>query len=259
LANVVIFLAVSLPAEVNVLKAADQAKGRKVHAAKSDPFVGTFIHEQATITFARAGSGYRGAFIRMAQQAPIQAVRQGEGLSGTIQDTDGTTYLFQLVAKDGGVILTLNGQQYFLAREGGRPASSAGVASKGSGGPGSIGKTNQDRQLAQLLLSSRWCHFTYKSSGVYTGGSSYQETVTFTRDGIVTVSSGSETSSSGWGGSYAGSNQSGPQRMYCRTHGGYLNISADGVTWAVQPLTVKRNSSGYPIITSGGKEYSMCQ
>jgi hypothetical protein len=35
-------------------------------------------------------------------------------------------------------------------------------------------------------------------------------------------------------------------------------LSQDGAQWAPQALQVTRNSNGYPILNSGGKEYSQC-
>jgi hypothetical protein len=43
-----------------------------------------------------------------------------------------------------------------------------------------------------------------------------------------------------------------------RVQGGMLVLSQDGVNWTPQMLQVTRNSSGYPIVHSGGKEYSQC-
>jgi hypothetical protein len=38
-----------------------------------------------------------------------------------------------------------------------------------------------------------------------------------------------------------------------------LHLSKDGVNWEPQALQVTQNSSGYPIIKSGGKEYMTCK
>ncbi len=43
-----------------------------------------------------------------------------------------------------------------------------------------------------------------------------------------------------------------------RIQSGNLVLSQDGQTWTPQPIRVTRNSSGYPIVNSGGKEYSQC-
>jgi len=122
-----------------------------------------------------------------------------------------------------------------------------------TGGPGSVGRTAQDQQLAQLILGSRWCHFTYNQRT----GTSYKETVSLSKDGILTVSNGTDTYSSGYAGTVAGSYQGG-KRYYWRIQGGLLHLSQDGATWAPQPGSLQLNSAGQPIIKSDGKEYSRC-
>ena len=40
---------------------------------------------------------------------------------------------------------------------------------------------------------------------------------------------------------------------------GQLMLSLDGVQWVPQPMKIADNGNGYPIITTGGKEYMMCK
>jgi hypothetical protein len=226
--------------------------GKAPTKSSADPFVGRFSSDQATITLERSGASYQGAFLRAGQQAPIQAKGQGKGLAGTIQDTNGATYLFTLTPQGQDMALIISGKTFLLRREDnqepGRPAASDAV-----GGPGSIGRTATDQQMAQLLLGSRWCNFTYNQRT----GTSHKETVSLSRDGILTVSDGTETYSSGYAGTVAGSYQGG-KRYYWRIQGGLLHLSQDGTNWAPQPGSVQVNSAGHPIITSGGKEYTRC-
>jgi hypothetical protein len=237
--------------------------GRASGKVDSDPFVGRFSNEQATVVMAREAAGYRGSFQRAGQQVPMQARAAGKGLSGTIQDTNGTSYLFLLHPDPKGVELEINGMKFLLVREqGDSVAPGQGTAAMAGatpvGGAGSIGRGTENQQLAQLLISGRWCHSSYKVTGGSGSGRSYQETVAFSRDGIMTVSRGGENYSSGAGGTFASQNQGGPQRLFWRIQGGLLQISTDGATWAPLPMKVTTNSNGWPIITGDGKEYTRC-
>jgi hypothetical protein len=118
---------------------------------------------------------------------------------------------------------------------------------------GSVANSAQDQQIAQLLMANRWCSFSYNQ----TSGRTSTEQVQFNRDGTATRGARSETQSSNPNGSYYGNSQGG-DRGYWRIQGGQLMLSHDGQQWAPQPLQVTRNSNGYPILNSGGKEYSQC-
>jgi hypothetical protein len=111
-----------------------------------------------------------------------------------------------------------------------------------------------DGQLTQLLTSSAWCGFTYNQRS----GTSTRERVVFQPNGLVTQVSGAETYSSGPAGSVAGQHGGGNQGRW-KVSGGMLHLSKDGVNWEPQALQVTQNSSGYPIIKSGGKEYMTCK
>jgi hypothetical protein len=92
--------------------------------------------------------------------------------------------------------------------------------------------------------------------------------VVFDPGGVASQSSNGETSHSGniynqygdqtaaWGTS--GQSRGGQPGCW-RLDGQTLMLSADGQNWVPQPLQVTRNSNGYPIIQSGGQEFSMCQ
>lgn len=236
----------------------DLAGGRAAGKQATDPFVGRFSGDQATVVLEREGTDYRGRFLRAGQEAAMQARPAGKGLSGTIRDTDGTTYLFLLHPDPKGVLLEINGLKFPLAREEGAPGAATQGTGAAAGAPGSVGKGAQDQQLAQLLLSGRWCHFSYSAAGGSGSGRSYQETVAFSRDGVMTVSRGGENYSSGRGGTYASQSQGGPQRFYWRVQGGMLHLSSDGATWTPMPMQVTTNSSGWPILSGDGKEYTRC-
>jgi hypothetical protein len=110
-----------------------------------------------------------------------------------------------------------------------------------------------DVQLTQLLTSSAWCAFSYNQRS----GASSKERILFGRDGMYQQQTGGEAYSSGYGGTYAGQS-SGGSRGRWRVQGGGLQVSQDGFNWQPQPLQIKRNSNGYPIINSGGKEFMQC-
>jgi len=108
--------------------------------------------------------------------------------------------------------------------------------------------------LAQLLTSSAWCSFTYNQRT----GTSRQERVAFNRDGTLVQTSGAESYSSGRTGTVAGQS-SGGKRGFWKVQAGRLHLSEDRAKWEPQTLAVTKNSSGYPIISSAGKEYMQCR
>ena len=127
------------------------------------------------------------------------------------------------------------------------PRQQTQQAPQGSGSP-------VDAQLTQLLTSSPWCAFSYSQSS----GASSKERILFGRDGMYLRQTGGEAYSSGYGGTYAGQS-SGGSRGHWRVQSGGLRLSQDGSNWQPQALQVTRNSSGYPIINSGGREYTQCR
>lgn len=132
-----------------------------------------------------------------------------------------------------------------MTRTGGAQGTGQGMA-QGGGSP-------QDQQISQLLLRSAWCYMSYSQ----TSGTSRTERVVFRADGSGAQSSGAETYNSGPNGTVAGQSQGG-QPFRWRVQGGNLHVTIDGAQWDTQPLRITQNSSGYPIVTAGGKEYAMC-
>jgi hypothetical protein len=108
--------------------------------------------------------------------------------------------------------------------------------------------------LSDFLTKNAWCNFTYNKNS----GASRQERVVFQPDGVVTQRSGSETYSSGAAGTVAGQRSGGKEGRW-KVADGTLHLSEDGVNWAPQVLQITRNSNGYPIIKSAGKEYMVCK
>jgi hypothetical protein len=119
--------------------------------------------------------------------------------------------------------------------------------------------TPADQQVRDLLLSSAWCSFSYRSTpggGGY-GSSSSSTRVVFRQDGTGARGSSSETYSTGSGGQYAGARQGGDAFRW-DVRGGRLLVDTGAGLEDVN-LTATRNSNGYPILNAGGVEYSMCR
>jgi hypothetical protein len=108
--------------------------------------------------------------------------------------------------------------------------------------------------LSDFLTRNAWCNFTYNKNT----GTSRQERVVFQPDGIVTQRGGAETYSSGAAGAVAGQRSGGKQGRW-KVEKGTLHLSEDGINWAPQVLQITRNSNGYPIVKSAGKEYMVCR
>jgi hypothetical protein len=241
---------------------------RGAGAAAGDPYVGSFVGNDLTITLQRRGQYYVGTAVSNAGQYQLQAQLAGGILTGAYND-NGQQRAFQAQVQGDVMQLAADGTQIMLQRQsgmaGGQMAQPGmgqpGMAQPGMGQPGGAGAGGggvagngpQDRQLAQLLLSSRWCHFTYSQ----TSGTSNTERAQFFPDGNVVQSSGAETYNSGSNGTVAGQSSGGERGMW-RVQNGMLMLSQDGANWTPTQLQVTRNSNGYPIVTSGGKEYSQC-
>ena len=139
-----------------------------------------------------------------------------------------------------------------LQRMGGNPA--------GSGRPGVAGKPGATKgasdQLTQLLLSSAWCKFKYNQISGTSSSIRYQ----FFSNGSYSNSGRSETYSSGRYGTVAGQYDSGGSGQWAVRNGQlFISNPPEQPNLQPMPVTVTRNSNGYPIINADGEEYSMCQ
>jgi hypothetical protein len=139
-----------------------------------------------------------------------------------------------------------------------KAAAKAATAREGDGagnGHGNGGGSQQDQQARQLLTGNAWCSFTYNK----VSGASSTSRVVFRPDGVLTMNSGHETYSSGYGGTYAGqSNNAGSMlwkvenlRLYVdqRDGSGFRDVGLDAI----------RNSSGAVIPRATGREYMTCR
>jgi hypothetical protein len=123
----------------------------------------------------------------------------------------------------------------------------------------------QDQQLRQFLLSSAWCSFSYSQ----TSGTSHTSRNVFQANGVLLIGTnreGGTVTQNGGGsvdlgggatGSVYGQSQ-GAQQARWQVQGGQLYVDM-GQGMQVVAMQITRNSSGYPIITAGGTEYSQCQ
>lgn len=110
-------------------------------------------------------------------------------------------------------------------------------------------------QLSQLLVSSAWCSFTYNKIS----GASSSTRVQYFQNGTWSMGGQSETYNSGANGSVAGQYNSNNGGQWEVRNGQLWGSLGNGPLQLVQPFSVTRNSSGYPIINSMGKEYSSCR
>ncbi|MGC4113688.1 MAG: hypothetical protein QM765_03300 [Myxococcales bacterium] len=142
------------------------------------------------------------------------------------------------------------GQPQGPAPRGQQPQPGAQVP---AGGP--VGNGPQDSQIAQLLLSTGWCSFSYNQ----TTGTTRSSKGYFRQDGTIVMNSGAETYSSGYGGTVAGQSNSGTT-MRWRIQNLRLYVD-DGSGMGFQDVnaSLTQNSSGSWILKADGKEYSMCR
>ncbi len=204
-------------------------------APKSDTrLVGTWLLEgRRYATFNADGTG-------VVEGEPMRWVTRGGTLLVTDAEGEVDTVPFTI---EGGVLKAQVGLTVLtLTREGKK-----GTAPAPS--PEAPKKAGQD-ELSRLLLSSNWCWLRYAS------GNTYTQKVHFSADGTWQDYSESDI----WvpGSAEANRSQQGGGRWQVKNGQLWLS-SPDSPQLAPVPLTVTRNSNGYPIINADGREYSMCR
>lgn len=107
-------------------------------------------------------------------------------------------------------------------------------------------------QLSRLLLSSNWCWLRYSN------GNSYTQKVHFNANGTWQDFSESDIYSNNYGtvAQATGNRTNGGQ--WAVKNGQFYLSSPENPQLMPVPLSITRNSNGYPIITADGREYSMC-
>jgi hypothetical protein len=228
-------------------------------AFAADNFAGTYTARNpqgnvVTLTLKQDKQGkVSGTLAGQGLTFTVEAEVRPEGLIGTLSGDSGMLFLIsRLRGAELDVLLaepTPTGQPNMQATR--QFVMTRGAAKK----PASAAKpAAPDQEAVQFLTANPWCSFTYNQRS----GTSTRERVVFRADGTLTQQGGAETYSSGRSGTVAGQHSSGNQGRW-RVRGGQLELSADGAKWTQQPLEVTKNSNGYPIIKSGGKEYMVCQ
>ena len=112
----------------------------------------------------------------------------------------------------------------------------------------------QDAQIRQVLTANAWCSFSYNKIS----GASHTRRVVFQSDGMVFTTGGGETYSSGRAGtvsSQSSSRQAARWKVYQQR---VYADPMDGSGFQDLGVTASRNSNGYLILKSDGREYSMC-
>jgi hypothetical protein len=250
--------------------------------ARAQDFTGTYQVSgngtTVTLTLRQARNGQITGTLRGNTTFQVMAQVQGSGFAGLASNQAGKLYLEGQLAGTGLMVAMAevgpDGQPQAqtartvamerVAAGSGRAGQSEPTANAApgrgapkAGGQGAVAASGQDRQIAQLLQLSAWCSFSYSGVSGSSSGSSHTERIVFRADGTGARRTGGESYNSGSAGSVAGQSSGGEQFRW-QVRGGVLNSSADGVNWAQSRLQITTNSSGYPIITADGKEYSMC-
>jgi hypothetical protein len=135
------------------------------------------------------------------------------------------------------------------------PGAAAQARPPTAAAPAPAGGISQDEQARQVLTSTAWCSFTYNRIS----GTSTTQKVIFRTDGVMLVSGGAETYSSGSGGVVSGQSSShGAMRWKLENLRMFVDPN-DGRGFQDVGLTATRNSNGAVILNSLGREYSMCR
>lgn len=134
----------------------------------------------------------------------------------------------------------------------GAAATDSARAAPGAAAP----STAADQQLSALLVSTAWCSFSFSGNSGYS--SSGKTRVVFSPDGTVRQTSGSESVSSGYGGTAFGGSSNAVGARW-RLSNGQLAVSGDGVNWKPVRLEMTYNNLGAPIPKLDGVEHMRCQ
>ncbi len=121
-------------------------------------------------------------------------------------------------------------------------------------GPTGGGDT-QDAQVRQILMNNAWCSFTHNK----VSGTSTTRRVVFRPDGVMSINGGVETSSSGYGGTYAGQSSNANAVLWKLENLRVLVDDRSGYGYQDIGLTSTKNSNGSIILKTQGKEYAMCR
>ena len=219
-------------------------------AGRDQALVGTWsLAEDMSVTFKGDGTGTMdGESFKWSTESGTLLVSYPDG--------EGETDRLGYAVKGDQLALAMDGIPMTFTRVGKAPKGSAPAAEPKAAAKPAAGKAGTD-DLSKLLLSSAWCSFKYNK----VSGSTSQERYQYFADGTFSGGSQYEGYSSGSGGSMASQHNSGSAGQW-RVQGGQLQVNSAQLTggqWVTIPLSVTRNSNGYPIIDADGKEFSMCK
>jgi hypothetical protein len=162
----------------------------------------------------------------------------------------------------GGRLLVMFGPVQLAWKKIGGPAKGAtpmekaarGAQGQFQGQASNSGGDAQDAQARQTLMGSAWCSFTYSK----VSGTTTTRRVVFRPDGIMSISGGRETYSSGYAGTYAGQSNTSGSMQWKLANQRLLIDAGDGSGFQDIGLKATRNSNGAIILHAEGREYSMC-
>jgi hypothetical protein len=186
---------------------------------------------------------------------------RSDGKTLFITPSQGETEAVPYKTGKGTLAVTVGGVVVELVKPGmAAPAQAAQVAQVVAPAA-TTAKVDVNDPMAKLLLSSAWCSFHYNQ----TSGSSSTTRVQWYPDGTYQIGGRSEGYSSGYGGTFSSQHDSGATGKWTVSKSVVMATpppTADNpmpTAMVVVPMTVTRNSNGFPIVTSMGVEYSQCQ
>jgi hypothetical protein len=155
----------------------------------------------------------------------VQARVESDGLRGTAGNQFGLLYLSgQLSGEELSILLSESDLGGKPNPQRSRELRLAKAQAKSS---------PQSERLSQALTRNAWCSFAYDISG-----NRMKERMVFMSNGLV--------------------NQTAGKQARWRVMNETLELSADGISWAPQPLRLGLSSSGSAVLQSHNKEYTQC-
>ncbi|MFO0595062.1 MAG: hypothetical protein U0228_07155 [Myxococcaceae bacterium] len=215
-----------------------------VVAAAPNPLVGSWqMNGEPFLTLNANGTGSM-------EGDPLKWKSDGSTL--TLTDPDGEADRLPYQVNGDVLVVNLGGMPVQLTRAGGKKNKPAAETVAPPVAPKATPAGND--QLSRLLLSSNWCWLRYSN------GNSYTQKVHFNANGTWQDFSESDIySNNAYTGTVAQATGNRTNGGQWAVKGGQLYLSSpENPVLSPVPLTITRNSNGYPIINADGREYSMC-
>jgi hypothetical protein len=225
LVSAVFFMAGSASAQLDSSGPSEQA-----NKAQCNGLVGTWVGSDSTFNLGKDGTTtINGVRYRYTSDAKVITLVGSDGIF---------RFPYQLKGEVLNVLINGAVQSYRCAAPG-TPAPKTS-AQAGSG------------LSDELMVSSAWCTFSYNKITGYSNTTRW----VFSSNGTYSKGGRGEGYSSGYGGSMASQHDS-REGGHWKVVDGELYLG-EGIPQPVK-ATVKRNSSGYPIVVVNGEEYSQCK